>query len=84
MQKHVKENFQYPELEHSLDIQGKVHVVFEIQKDGSIGNIITRGPNKNLENEAERIIAKLPQMTPGKSRGKPINVSYAIPITFKL
>ena len=84
MQKHIVKNFRYPELEQELGIQGRVNVMFEIQKDGSIGNVRMRGPNKNLEKEAARIIDKLPKMTPGKQRGKAVKVPFSIPITFKL
>ncbi len=83
MQKHIIKNFRYPELEQEMNIQGKVNIMFEIQKDGSIGNIRMRGPNKNLENEAARIIDKLPVMKPGKQRGKPVRVPFSIPITFQ-
>ena len=46
--------------------------------------IRSRGPHKTLEREANRIIAKLPKMTPGKQRGKPVRVPFSIPITFRL
>ena len=55
-----------------------------VKKDGSIGNIRYRGPDKNLEKEALRIIEKLPRMTPGKQRGRAVRVPFSIPITFKL
>lgn len=84
MRKHIVKNFRYPELEQEMGIQGKVNIMFEIQKDGSIGNIRMRGPNKNLENDAARIIGKLPQMTPGKQRGNPVRVPFSIPITYTL
>ncbi|WP_430909017.1 energy transducer TonB [Maribacter sp. 2-571] len=82
--KHIQKNFQYPELEKEMGIQGRVSVIFVIQKDGSIGNVRMRGPNKNLEKEAARIIDKLPKMTPGKQRGRAVKVPFSIPITFVL
>ena len=84
MQKHIRKNFRYPELAQEMGLQGRVNVVFTIQKDGSIGNVRMRGPHQLLEGEAERIISKLPQMTPGKQRGTAVKVPFAIPITFKL
>lgn len=84
MKKHIVKNFRYPELEQEMGIQGRVNIMFEIQKDGSIGNIRMRGPNKNLEKDAARIIEKLPKMTPGKQRGNPVRVPFSIPITYKL
>ena len=84
MQKHIRKNFRYPEIAQEMGVQGRVSVIFVIQKDGSIGNIRMRGPDKNLEAEALRIIEKLPKMTPGKQRGRPVKVPFSIPITFKL
>jgi len=84
MQKHIIKNFRYPEIAQEMGVQGRVNVMFTIQKDGSIGNIRYRGPDKNLEAEALRIIEKLPKMTPGKQRGRPVRVPFSIPIVFKL
>jgi len=84
MQKHISKNFRYPEIAQEMGVQGRVNVMFVIQKDGSIGGVRMRGPDKNLEKEAARIIAKLPKMTPGKQRGRAVRVPFSIPITFKL
>lgn len=84
MQKHISKNFRYPEISQEMGVQGRVNVMFTIQKDGSIGNVRMRGPDKNLEAEAARIISKLPNMTPGKQRGRAVRVPFSIPITFKL
>ncbi|NDV43295.1 energy transducer TonB [Flagellimonas sediminis] len=84
MQEHIRKNFRYPEIAQEMGVQGRVSVIFVIQKDGSIGDIRMRGPDKNLEAEARRIIEKLPKMTPGKQRGRPVKVPFSIPITFKL
>ena len=84
MQKHISKNFRYPEIAQEMGVQGRVNVMFVIQKDGSIGNVRMRGPDKNLEQEAARIIGKLPKMTPGKQRGRAVRVPFSIPITFKL
>ena len=84
MNKHIKRNFRYPEIAQEMGIQGRVYVNFLISKNGNITNIRMRGPDKNLEKEAERIIAKLPRMTPGKQRGRPVRVPFSIPITFRL
>ena len=74
----------YPEIAQEMGIQGRVYVNFIIGKDGVISNIRMRGPDKNLEQEAGRIIGRLPQMTPGKQRGRPVRVPFSIPITFRL
>ena len=84
MNKHIVKNFRYPDIAQEMGIQGRVYVNFIISKDGSISNIRMRGPDKNLEKEAQRIISKLPKMTPGKQRGRPVRVPFSIPITFRL
>lgn len=84
MQEHIRKNFRYPEIAQEMGVQGRVNVIFTIDKDGSITNIRMRGPDKNLEAEAMRIIKKLPRMTPGKQRGRAVRVPFSIPITFKL
>ena len=84
MNKHIRRNFRYPEIAQEMGIQGRVYVNFIISKDGSITNIRMRGPDKNLENEAARIIGRLPKMTPGKQRGRAVRVPFSIPITFRL
>ena len=82
--KHIRRNFRYPDIAQEMGIQGRVFVNFIISKDGSITNIRMRGPDKNLENEAARIIGRLPTMTPGKQRGRAVRVPFSIPITFRL
>ena len=82
--KHIRRNFRYPEIAQEMGIQGRVYVNFIIAKDGTIQNIRMRGPDKNLEKEAQRIISKLPNMTPGKQRGRAVRVPFSIPITFRL
>tara|TARA_B100001564_G_scaffold322777_1_gene302384 strand:+ start:9817 stop:10530 length:714 start_codon:yes stop_codon:yes gene_type:complete len=81
---HIKKNFRYPEIAQEMGIQGRVYVSFVISTDGNIINVRSRGPDKNLEGEAERIIGRLPRMIPGKQRGRAVRVPFSIPITFRL
>ncbi|SDQ23165.1 M56 family metallopeptidase [Flagellimonas zhangzhouensis] len=81
---HIKKNFRYPEAAQEQGIQGRVSVVFTIDVNGDISSIKKRGPHELLENEAVRIIERLPKMQPGRHEGKVMNVPYAIPITFRL
>ncbi len=83
IQKHIKDNFNYPEAALELGVQGRVSVMFIIDSKGVTTSIRSRGPDKMLEKEAERIISLLPKMEPGKQRGRPVKVAYAVPIFFK-
>ena len=84
MNKHIRRNFRYPEIAQEMGIKGGVFVNFIISEDGSITNIRMRGLDKNLEGEAKPIISLLPNITPGKQRGRPVRVPFSIPIVFRL
>ena len=84
MNRHIAQNFRYPEFAQKNGIQGRVFVRFIIGKDGNISEIRSRGPHGSLERAAERIIEKLPKMTPGYLNGLPVKVPFSIPITFSL
>jgi len=59
----------------------RVYVQFKIDKSGNIVNVQARGPHARLEKEAVRVVEKLPNMTPGKQRGRAVGVKYTLPIT---
>ena len=84
IQEHLQKHFRYPETAMEMGIHGKVFVMFDINQEGKVSGIRTRGPDKLLEKEAARIVSLLPKMTPGKQRGKPVRVPYALPINFQL
>lgn len=84
IQEHVAKEFKYPDVAVEMGIQGRVYVQFAINNKGYISDIRVRGPHKNLEMEASRIVATIPKMTPGMQRGRAVRVPYSIPINFKL
>ncbi|WP_435413282.1 energy transducer TonB [Psychroserpens mesophilus] len=74
------------ELAADLGLSGmqKIDVQFKIDENGNITEIKTRAPLKQLEDEAERVVNKIPQMTPGKQRNEPVSVLYNLPIKFQV
>lgn len=86
IQKFILKNQRYPEKAQEDGIQGRVSVMFIIDKDGSVTNVQAKGPKGGelLEKEALRIISKLPKIQPGSQRGKPVKIKFSQPITFKL
>ena len=62
----------------------RVIVQFKIDKQGKITDVRARAPHPRLEQEAARVVNKLPKMQPGKQRGKPVGVVYSLPITFQI
>ena len=84
LDKHVKNNFRYPQAALDMGIEGRVNVSFRINTDGSISILGVRGTDRILEDEAKRIISSIPKLIPGKQRDKPTAVTFAYPINFKL
>ncbi len=83
MRSHIAKNFRYPETAQENNIEGRVLILFNIDSNGNVGNIQSRGPDKSLEDEAKRIIKLLPKMKPAEKEGQSVKVAYGIPITFK-
>jgi len=84
MQEHIRQHFKYPPSALEMNISGRVYVQFIIGSDGRVTGIQKRGPDRLLEQEAERIIALLPTLRPGQQRGRAVSVRYGIPINFVL
>jgi TonB family protein len=78
-------NLKYPAKAKKKGISGKVYVNFVIGKDGQVRDIkVIRGVHKLLDKEAIRVMKAMPKWKPGTQRGKNVNVSYNLPINFKL
>ena len=85
LMKFIQKNIQYPNVERAADIQGRVVMSLIINEDGSLSDItVKKGVTKGLDNEALRVIRLLPKFKPGKQQGKPVKVSYVLPIMFRL
>lgn len=81
----VGREFQFPEMARTMGIQGRVYVYFVIEKNGSISDVkVMRGVDPLLDDEAVRVVKKLPKLTPAKQRGKPVRMSFTLPINAKL
>lgn len=65
--------------------EDRITLCFVVERDGSLSNIeILRSKgDKQLEDEAIRIIREMPKWIPGKQRGKVVRVKYTLPVTFR-
>jgi protein TonB len=62
----------------------RISVMFKIDNTGNIVDIQARAPHIKLQQEAIRVVNLLPTMEPGKQRGNPVAVKFALPIVFKV
>lgn len=69
-----------------LGLKGKqvIQTQFKIDKTGRVTDVKVRGPHKELEKEAMRVIHFIPEMTPGKQRDRNVGVIYNLPIIFQV
>lgn len=85
MYKFITQNMKYPEQAVKDNIQGRVVVQFVVKTDGTIGDVkVIRGVHELLDAEAVRVVKTMTDWIPGTLDGKPVNVWYAMPLTFKL
>ena len=83
--KWLNEHSKYPSIAVEQGIQGRVSASFVVNRDGSIVDIqILRSPDPSLSKEAERVLKEMPKWKPGKQRGKPVRVKFALPVMFRL
>ncbi|CAM1365840.1 energy transducer TonB [Tenacibaculum xiamenense] len=85
IQNHFANNFIAENIAED-EISGKVIIKFDITINGNIENLEVRSSKKSqkLYKEVESILNKLPQITPGKVNGLPVNVTYVFPINLTL
>lgn len=74
------------DLASDLGLEGRqrIAVQFKIDKNGRVVDVRARAPHPRLEKEAVEVVQSLPNMTPGKQRGKPVGVLYSLPIVFDI
>lgn len=84
--RYIYDSLRYPEKSKENNIQGRVIVKFVITKTGDIEDTkVVRSKSPELDQEAIRIVKSLPnKFIPGKINGKDADMTYTLPITFKL
>lgn len=85
MMQYISSNIRYPKDAEDNGIQGRVIVQFVVCKDGSIsGAKVLKGVAPSIDKEAIRLVNNMPKWIPGIQNGKPVNVNYRVPLTFRL
>src|ERR1700743_245923 len=83
--KYLSKNIHYPAIAKENNVQGKVFLSFVVEKDGSLTDVKTvRGIGSGCDDEAMRVLKASPKWKPGIQNGRPVRVSYTIPVSFTL
>ena len=85
LMKYLAQNIKYPPYAKEAGIQGRVFINFVVETDGSITNVkVLRGIGGGCDEEAVRVVENMPKWKPGMQRGKPVRVSFNLPVKFTL
>jgi len=83
--KYIAKNLQYPESAARDSISGRVIVQFCVNHEGKVVDpVVVRSVSPALDKEALRVVSSSPLWTPGKQRGKTVDVLFTFPINFVL
>ena len=85
MLSYIQQNLKYPEGAKEQEIQGRVIVQFTVETDGTVSDVnVVKSVDPLVDAEVVRIVSDMPAWKPGMHEGKPVRVSYSIPIRFRL
>lgn len=83
--KYLVDNINYPQRAKEMNVQGRVYLKFVIDEFGNVGNVtVQRGIGQGCDEEAIRVVKKMPRWKPGKQGGRPVKVWFNLPIEFSL
>ncbi|MDO7850072.1 energy transducer TonB [Hymenobacter convexus] len=81
----IQKACRYPGAAQNQGIEGKVYASFTVNSKGDITDVkIVKSVGFGLDEEAMRAIKTLPRFIPGKQNGREVNVSFTVPVTFKI
>lgn len=86
LMKFLAENIKYPEDARKEKAEGRAFICFVVKSDGSISDIkvMKSTGNESLDQEAMRVVAKMPKWEPAKQGGEKVNSKFTIPVQFRL
>ena len=84
LQQFVFTNFKMPGIVSSEKYQGEMSIFFEVDKEGQFKILYTDAVYNELKEEAKRVFALLPQVTPATYNGNPAYVQFTIPLLVPL
>lgn len=85
LMKYMRTNVNYPRKAAENAIQGKVIVKFYVDIDGKVKNpVVLKSVDPLLDEEAIRVVKKMPDWKPGIQFNRKVKVYYTLPVSFKL
>jgi periplasmic protein TonB len=85
LESYITSNIEYPQQAIDNNTEGTVSVQFAVDEQGVVSNVKAIGDKvgNGLEEEAVRIVSKMPKWSPGQIKGKNVKTWRVLPITYK-
>lgn len=78
-------NLSYPAEAHEQGLTGKVYVSFVVERDGSVADVkILKDIGGGCGEAVVEAVKNMPRWTPGRLGGKPVPVTFTLPVYFNL
>ena len=85
MLKFIGKHLRYPSSAQAKGISGIVYVTFVISPGGEVTKVeVMKGIDTACDQEAARVISKMPTWKPGRQSGRNVPVRYSLPIRFSM
>ncbi|SMB86595.1 TonB family protein [Hymenobacter roseosalivarius DSM 11622] len=84
LRRYMQRNLRFPSQAASAAVSGRVYISFTVNADGSISDVaVIKGLGYGTDEEAIRVISKMPPWSPGRQNDHAVPVRYTMPITFQ-
>jgi protein TonB len=84
LRRYMQRNLRFPSQAASAAVSGRVYISFTVNADGSISDVaVIKGLGYGTDEEAVRVISKMPPWSPGRQNDHAVPVRYTMPITFQ-
>lgn len=81
--KFLRENIMYPQISLDNGVQGTVVLQFTVSDNGELSDLlVVRSLDKSCDEEAIRVVKKMPRWKAGEQNGKKVSVRFTLPIRF--
>lgn len=81
----LRKNLKYPIMAINENVSGRVMINFIVDEEGKIVSAtLLNHLGYGCDEEALRVVKLMPKWKPGMVKGKPVKVSFSLPIVFRL
>lgn len=81
----INRNMSYPRQAQRMGLEGTVYIGFIVSKTGEITEVkVIKKLGGGCDEEAVRVIEKMPNWKPGMQNGKAVNTNFVLPFKFRL